>query len=129
MPVPQIRVVAAEIERGGAYLLTQRRAEAALPLLWEFPGGRVREGESDADALRRCLRDRLAVDVQVGHQLLTVTHAYDGYALTMVVFHCVLFGEPAAARVKALAWVHPEAFPAYPFPAADQATVDRLLED
>lgn len=78
MPVPHIRVVAAEVERDGAFLITQRRPEAELPLLWEFPGGRVREGESDAEALRRCIGDRVSVQVQVGHRVLHVTHAYQG---------------------------------------------------
>ena len=40
-----IRVVGAVIERGGRYLITQRRPNAVLPLLWEFPGGRVEHGE------------------------------------------------------------------------------------
>ena len=48
-----IRVVAALVERDGRYLITQRRPTARLPLLWEFPGGRVESGESDAEALRR----------------------------------------------------------------------------
>ena len=43
-----IRVVAGVIERSGRYLITQRRAGAVLPLLWEFPGGRVEAGETDA---------------------------------------------------------------------------------
>ena len=50
---PHVRVVAAEIQRDGLYLITQRRESAVLPLLWEFPGGRVEEGEADAEALRR----------------------------------------------------------------------------
>ena len=50
-----IRVVAAIIERNGRYLITQRRPAAVLPLLWEFPGGRVEDAESDRDALRRSL--------------------------------------------------------------------------
>ena len=48
---PLVRVVAAMIERDGRYLLTQRRSTAVLPLLWEFPGGRVERGETDAAAL------------------------------------------------------------------------------
>jgi len=40
----QIRVVAAQIERDGKYLITQRKPSSSLPLLWEFPGGRVEEG-------------------------------------------------------------------------------------
>lgn len=129
MPVPHLRVVAAEIERDGTYLITQRRPEAELPLLWEFPGGRVHEGESDNDALRRCLRDRLGVDVQIGHRVLHVTHAYDGYTLDMVVYRCSVAAEPEVGRVHDLRWVAPEQFGQYRFPGADQQTVDALLRD
>lgn len=129
MSVPHIRVVAAEIERDGAYLITQRRAEAALPLLWEFPGGRVREGEGDGDALRRALMDRLGVDAQIGHRVLHVTHGYEGYTLDMVVYRCSLIGEPQPGRVADLRWVKPEEFGSYRFPGADQQTVDALLRD
>jgi 8-oxo-dGTP diphosphatase len=65
---PRIRVVSAEIERSGHYLITQRRPDAVLPLLWEFPGGRVREGEDDAAALVRTLQSRVGLDVVVGEQ-------------------------------------------------------------
>lgn len=125
--VPHIRVVAAEIEQEGTYLITQRRPEAALPLLWEFPGGRVQEGESDSDALRRTIRDRLDVGVQVGHRVLHVTHTYDVYALDMVVYRCALVGPPRAARVNEFRWVRPDEFGDYAFPGADQQTVDALL--
>ena len=84
--LPHIRVVAAEIEQNGEYLITQRRPEAALPLMWEFPGGRVQDGESDSDALRRAIRHRLDVGLQVGHRVLHVTHTYESYALDMVVY-------------------------------------------
>lgn len=129
MGLPHIRVVAAEIERDGTYLVTQRRPEAELPLLWEFPGGRVREGESDADALRRSLTDRLGIDVQVGHRVLHVTHGYDGYTLDMVVYRCAVRTEPSRSRVHDLRWVRPEDFGQYRFPGADQQTVDALLRD
>lgn len=129
MPLPHIRVVAAEIERNGTFLITQRRAEAALPLLWEFPGGRVREGESDADALRRALRERVGEDVQVGHRVLLVSHAYEGYTLDLVVYRCAMLGEPKPVRVHDLRWVAPDEFGNYRFPQADQQTVDVLLKE
>jgi 8-oxo-dGTP diphosphatase len=129
MPVPHIRVVAAEIERDGAFLITQRRPEAALPLLWEFPGGRVHDAETDGDALRRTLSDRLGVAVQIGHRVLHVTHAYEGYTLDMVVYRCGIAGEPTGARVHDLRWVRPEDFGRYRFPGADQQTVDALLRE
>ena len=49
-PTKTIRVVAAVVERDGTYLITQRRESAVLPLLWEFPGGRCEEGETNTEA-------------------------------------------------------------------------------
>ena len=66
---PLIRLVAAVIEHDGRYLITQRRATAVLPGLWEFPGGRVEDGESDDEALRRELRERLGAEVEVKDQI------------------------------------------------------------
>ena len=54
------------IEDRGRYLITQRRPTAVLPSLWEFPGGRVEEGETDEQALAREVLYRLGVSVEVG---------------------------------------------------------------
>ena len=54
----KIRVVTAEIRRDGCYLITQRLASSTLPHLWEFPGGKVPDGESSEDVLRALLLDR-----------------------------------------------------------------------
>ena len=129
MSLPHVRIVAAEVEVNGAFLITQRRAEAELPHLWEFPGGRVRDGESDSEALRRTLRDRIGVETQVGHRVLHVTHAYPAYTLDMVVYRCGIIGETQALRVADVRWVRPEEFGDYRFPGADQQTVDKLLKD
>ena len=66
MTKPHIRIVTARIEREGCFLITQRNPHAVLPLLWEFPGGRVEDGESDAVALSRELNENLGISVQVG---------------------------------------------------------------
>jgi 8-oxo-dGTP diphosphatase len=124
----QIRVVSAEITRDGTYLLAQRSAHATLPLLWEFPGGRVREGEDDTTALHRALSERLGCEGTVGELVLEVVHPYDGYDLTLVVYRTTLHSEPTPGKVAALAWVPPERFGDYPFPGADQASIDLLLQ-
>jgi 8-oxo-dGTP diphosphatase len=125
-----IRVVSAEIQRAGRYLITQRSAKAVLPMLWEFPGGRVRDGETDEQALVRAVRDRVGVQVDVGKRLLEVVHDYDAYSVTLLVYRCALgHGEPWAENVAALAWVAAEDFADYPFPGADQKTVDALLKE
>ncbi len=129
--LPRIRVVSAELARDGRYLLTQRLPDAVLGGLWEFPGGRVRDGEDDDAALRRAFVDRLGIEPVIGDPSMVVEHRYDTYVLTLAVYRCTLADdtEPDARRVAALAWVGPEDFADYPFPGADQQTVDALLRE
>ncbi|MCC6746641.1 MAG: (deoxy)nucleoside triphosphate pyrophosphohydrolase [Deltaproteobacteria bacterium] len=123
-----IRVVAAVIERDGQFLITQRRPEAVLPLLWEFPGGRVEEGETDQGALVRELRERLDAEAEVGDQLASMVHDYDGYSVTLVIFKTQLgTGDLRPVRVNDFRWVASGDFESYQFPPADQATMDKLL--
>jgi 8-oxo-dGTP diphosphatase len=126
---PFIRVVSADIVRDGRFLIIQRPAKAGLPMLWEFPGGRVHEHEDDQSALKRALRTRIGVDVEVGEMLLEVEHKYTDYTVTLAVYRATIGEqEPWPERVAAVAWVSPEEFENYPFPAADQSTIDQLLE-
>src|SRR5262245_39109702 len=85
-----IRVVAAVIEHDGRYLITQRNANAVLPLLWEFPGGRVEPDESETSALLREVRGRIGVQVIVGAKLGEHVHDYTGYQVHLTMFKCTL---------------------------------------
>lgn len=128
MSRPRIRVVSAEIVRNGSYLLTQRLATAVLPHLWEFPGGRVQGDETDQAALARALDSRIGCTARIGECVMEVTHPYAEYDLTLVVYRCDLgLEEPSTKRVAAVAWVSPDRFAEYPFPGADQKTIDQLL--
>lgn len=124
---PHIRVVAGRIERDGCYLITQRMPHAVLPLLWEFPGGRVEAGESDADALARELLENLNVRSTVDGLSLHVEHEYERYFLDLMVYRVEILDEPKAVLVNDFRWVAPEEFGDYPFPGADQQTVEALL--
>lgn len=127
--VPHIRVVAAVIEQQGRYLITQRRLTGVLAGLWEFPSGKVEAGESDEDALRRELRERVGVDVEVGRSTARRSHRYDGYVVDLVLYHATILPgeEPRPIRVADLCWVQPQELENYAFPPADQATTDLLL--
>jgi len=123
-----IRVVAAVIERGGRYLITQRRASAVLPLLWEFPGGRVEDGESDGAALKREVLFRLGVDIQTGKLMSFVSHPYEHYVVELYLYEGRLQGsEPSAVNVGDFRWVASADFEAYPFTPADEASMTKLL--
>ncbi len=126
--LPVVRVVAALIEREGRYLITQRRAEASLPLLWEFPGGRVEVGEKDADALRREVHHRLGVEVSVGQLISYVNHRYARYRVELYLYEGRL-GEraPEALAVHAFAWASSAELDHYAFTPADEVSMSRLL--
>lgn len=123
-----IRVVAAVLEKDGRYLITQRRATAVLALMWEFPGGRVEEGETDAQALKREVRHRLGAEINVGKLISFVSHPYEHYVVDLFLYECTLLGETLEARnVNAFKWVTSAEFDQYPFTPADEASMNKLL--
>jgi 8-oxo-dGTP diphosphatase len=124
-----IRVVAAVIERDGRYLITQRNAGAVLPLLWEFPGGRVEPDETEAQALAREVKGRVGVDVQVVEKIGEHHHEYAHYDVYMMMFKCTIADDahPYPATVNDLRWVTSREFLDYDFPPADEKTMSKLL--
>jgi 8-oxo-dGTP diphosphatase len=127
-PPKTIRVVAAVLENDGRYLITQRRASAVLPLMWEFPGGRVEDGETDAEALKREMRHRLGAEVTVGKLISFASHPYEHYVVDLFLYECVLLSAALEARnVNAYQWVTSAEFDKYPFTPADEASMNKLL--
>ncbi len=121
-------MVAAMVERSGRYLITQRRPTAVLPLLWEFPGGKVEASETDAAALRREMRHRLGVDVEVGAIISNVSHPYENYTVELQLYECRLLSEElSAVNVHSFRWVASGEFEQYPFTPADDASMAKLL--
>lgn len=127
-----IRVVGAMLEKGeGQYLITQRRPGGSLPLLWEFPGGRVEEGETEEAALARELREEMGIEVEVGERAMHVRHEYSNYDIDFCVFHCSLKSPESAIqhlRVHDHRWVRLEQMSEYKFPDADARTLEKLLD-
>jgi 8-oxo-dGTP diphosphatase len=123
-----IRVVAAILERDGHYLITQRRSTAVLPLMWEFPGGRVEDGEMDAHALKREVRHRLGGEIEVGKLISFVSHPYEHYVVDLFLYECTLVDDALEAKnVNAYKWVTSAEFDQYPFTPADEASMNKLL--
>ena len=94
-----IIVVAAVIEKDGAFLVTRRQQGVHLAGLWEFPGGKIDEGETHAAALAREIREELDADVDVGDLVFEVSHAYDDRTVALV-----LLSMHAAGNTPAAAW-------------------------
>jgi 8-oxo-dGTP diphosphatase len=132
MPEARARklVVAGLILGDGRVLITQRRADQALPLQWEFPGGKVEPGEAPVAALVRELREEIGVEVAVGRIWDVLFHAYPAFDLVMLVYACrIVDGEPRAVEVADLRWVAPPELPSWDILPADRPLVQRLVDE
>ncbi len=120
------------IGEDGRVLIAQRRADQALPLQWEFPGGKVEPGEAPAAALARELREELGVTAIVGRIWDVLFHPYPAFDLVMLVYACRLApGEiPRAVEVADLVWVATDELPGtWDILPADRPLVDRLIAE
>jgi 8-oxo-dGTP diphosphatase len=124
-----VRVVAAVIETEGRYLITQRRATAVLPNLWEFPGGKVEPGERDEDALRREILERLDAEVRVLQMISFVRHPYERYTVDLHLYQCELLSEVRVRAVQDFRWIASVQFDDFEFTPADEASMTKLLEE
>jgi mutator protein MutT len=121
-----ISVVAAIIERDDAFLLTRRLEGTHLAGLWEFPGGKIANGETHADALRRELQEELDVDAEVGELVFEITHTYEDRAISLYFYRCRLHGDPRPLLGQQMRWVARSELHSLDFPAADAELIQRL---
>ena len=118
--------VAAAVIRGddGRVLIAKRADDKHQGGLWEFPGGKVEEGEAIADALARELREELGITVRAARPLIRIPYDYPDQRVLLDVWEVSRFdGEPHGAEGQPLAWVAPRELAEYAFPAANAPIV------
>jgi mutator protein MutT len=125
-PSVPVVVVAAVIERDGAFLLTLRLEGTHLEGHWEFPGGKVHPGEAHTEALCRELREELDVVAEVGERVHHVTHAYPEKTVELHFYRCRLEGEPKPMMGQAMQWVPRHELRELPLPDADRDLIAML---
>ena len=123
-----IEVVAGALFDGaGRVLIAQRPAGKALAGRWEFPGGKLHEGESPYDALVRELREELGVDVLEAARLMRYSHQYPGRVVWLDMWTVSRWrGEPRGLDGQALKWVEPARLHEEDILEADQPIVAAL---
>lgn len=109
------------------YLVQQRLPGGSRPLLWEFPGGKVEEGEGEELALRRECQEELGVELEVGRLLSSTAHRYPDLSLELLLYEArILRGEPRCLGAQAVEFLTPEEMRARPFCEADLPLVEAL---
>ena len=122
-----IEVVAAIIVKGKKVFATQR-GYGEFKDGWEFPGGKIEQGESPEEALIREIREELDVDIRVGRLLETVEYDYPNFHLTMHCFICELLSEEIILKEHEDAkWLEEDELDSVDWLPADVSLIDKIF--
>ncbi len=122
---------AALIDADGRVLIAKRPEGKAMAGLWEFPGGKVADGELPETALVRELKEELGLDITESclAPFTFASHVYEDFHLLMPLYLCRIWkGQPVPLEGQELKWVPPMRLGDYPMPPADEPLV-ALLRD
>ena len=123
-----IQVTCAIVERDGLVLAAQRSAVMSLPFKWEFPGGKIHQGESPSVCLRRELFEELNIHVSVGKSLSVSTYQYPTFAVTLHPFICSIEeGEIVLNEHAAITWLAPNNLHSLDWAEADVPVIESYL--
>lgn len=122
------RVVAALIVQAGKLLVCQRTRHQTMPLKWEFPGGKIEEGEQPRDAMRRELEEELGILATVGDEVARIQHEYPNGGMVELRFFLVRdYQREIENRIfKDIQWAAPKDLRNYDFLEADLTLVRDL---
>ena len=128
-PKKEVRkVVAALIVRRGKVLICQRTRHQPMPLKWEFPGGKIEDGEAPRAALTRELEEELGIVPRIGREVAQITHRYrSGVAVELRFFLVESYKGELENRIFAnIVWAAPDSIADYDFLEADAPLVRDL---
>ena len=119
------------IDTDGRVLLAQRPEGKSMAGLWEFPGGKVEDGETPEAALIRELHEELGIDTRASclAPLAFASHSYEDFHLLMPLFACRRWeGSVIPLEGQRLAWARPKDLAGYPMPPADEPLIPILRD-
>jgi len=122
-------VTAAIIKQGDKYLITQRPRNDKLALKWEFPGGKVKEGESPEECLKREIKEELNLDIVVKERFATSIYEYDTGVIELAAYFADIVGGALKLLIhNDVQWVNSNHLSDYEVCPADVAIVECILE-
>lgn len=122
-----IIVTAGILADGDSILICQRHRTDAYGMQWEFPGGKVRDGEGLKEALRRELAEELAIDAEVGEEVHRLRHRYPDRYVEVIFFRINSYtGEISNQVFESVEWVRRNKMQEYNFLEADRELVKRI---
>ena len=127
--VPECHITAGVVYKDSHVLITRRKSSGLLGGLWEFPGGRVKRGETPEEACLREIKEEVNLSVDIIEPLTRVRHAYTHFRIVMDIFRCryrsghIVLRGPVDYR-----WITIDEIDAFPFPVANHKFIPLLKE-
>jgi A/G-specific adenine glycosylase len=131
IPIPEkrsynkIQAVIGIIEKKGKFLIQKRPSTGLLADLWEFPGGKIKKGETVVQALDREIHEEMGTNIDKPKFLTTVQHSYTQFQVTLHAYECALKRDPSLDKNRHR-WVSLAGMHHFPFPSGS-AKVIRFL--
>ena len=125
-----VEVVAALIRDGNKFMICQRPAHKTRGLLWEFVGGKVEKGETDAEALIRECREEIDVELKVNGLFIDLVHEYPDITVHLSLYNAeIVQGEPKMLEHNDIKWITPAEIPQYDFCPADKEILAKIKRE
>ncbi len=129
-PSPEYHIAVGIVRKNSKFLITQRKPEGLLGGLWEFPGGKVRKGESAEQACVREIKEEINLKIKIDSFFTRIKHAYTHFKIIMDVYYC----SHVSGRVKLngpvdFQWVTRNQIRKYPFPGANLKFIQYITEE
>ena len=122
-----IKVVAAVIENDGKFLICKRGPGGNCPFLWEFPGGKIEEGETPFEAIIREIREELCLEIEPFELLCEYSFAYPDREIYFYFIRAkIVSGEMKLNFHKDAKWIKPHDKAVFEFCPADIETISKL---
>lgn len=128
-PKPSLHVTAGLIRDKGKLLISKRAKGSHLEGFWEFPGGKLENGETLEQCLEREISEELGFRVRAEKALLRASHEYEDRVVILHFFSCEqIGGEPRPIQCEEIRWVAPDELSSYRFPPADKKMISLLID-
>jgi len=127
-PAKQIGV-AIIVNEDKQILIDKRLPKGSMANLWEFPGGKIEEGETIDECIKREVREELGIEIAVNEHLVDINHTYNDFSILLKAYLAkIVEGTPKTIECAEIRWVNIDKLTSFPFPSANQGIIEAITK-